>query len=337
MFNKKYNILVLGHNGMLGYDVYNYFSNLAKSRNSNINVVSGIDIDDNIDISQESALTNYLYDKIHYDICINCIAYTDTKAAEDYSKGYDASYRLNALAPKYISQTCNKLKMKLIHISTDYVFSDKSDSTVSSADLTCFHRSATVFPVNNYGLHKLLGEQFIKEEFQDNRKNYCILRTSWLYGAHNNKSFIHKFINNVVSKLETDPNSEIKMTLDEFSVPTSTKFLTDVIYISIFNKLYGIHHAVPSCDSNGVSRFKFASEILKCFSDDDIVNGVKLKNVNLTPAANDSFYPKFSAMLGISCYDESIYAKQWIDVLHEFMDKHKAEILNNAKTINERK
>lgn len=61
--------------------------------------------------------------------------------------------------------------------------------------------------MNIYGLQKLIGEKFIKEGMKQSQ--YAILRTSWLYGAHNCKSFVHKFLKNFMAKKkEHDASSD---------------------------------------------------------------------------------------------------------------------------------
>ena len=134
-------------------------------------------------------------------------------------------------------------KTKLIHISTDYVFSELSNNADAINGLFYIH--STVFPKNVYGMHKLLGEQFIKEVFANKEKQYAILRTSWLYGAHNNKSFIHKFINNLVKTIK-DGKTEIEVTENEVSIPTSTVCVVDyIVNVLMYEKLVHNEYAEP--------------------------------------------------------------------------------------------
>ena len=267
LFNikKKLDILVLGTDGMLGYDVYETLTKMSCHENSNINNVIGFDrekLDFYNILNYDGALEHFFYVYKHFDYIINCVAMTDTYAAENTKEGEELSYKLNALFPKRLALICKIRKTKLIHISTDYVFSEKAPEYSSENLHLGFMQSDTPFPINNYGMHKLVGEQFIKEKL--NEKDYAILRTSWLYGEHNQKSFIHKFIKHAFECMNN--NKDIEVTENEYSVPTSTTTVIEYIKLVLNKKLTGIVHAV--CDSNckPVSRYDFAKYIAEQYN-----------------------------------------------------------------------
>ena len=332
---RKLNILVLGADGMLGYDVYEHFKKLSMMKDSNVGIVTGITLADGLDFTVRHELGVWMSDKIHYDVCINCIAYTDTWKAEHDTEGKLMSYKLNALAPQYIAESCNHYKTKLIHISTDYVFSQYSYSFISQKASP----NDKVWPINNYGMHKLLGEKGIAESFKSN-KDYAILRTSWLYGAHNNKSFIHKFMKNV-GKACKEANNEksaeviVDMTSDEHSVPTSTACVIDCIDDVIKYGKYGIMHAVPfsAISETPPSRLDFAKEILANYKCGEVLFGRKISDVvlngtSLPPAA---LQPTRSSMM--SSFSD-VASWQWY--IYKFMLKYGKDILEFATKENEK-
>ena len=333
---RKLNILVLGADGMLGYDVYEHFKKLSMMKDSNVGVVTGITLADGLDFTVRHELGAWMSDKIHYDVCINCIAYTDTWKAEHDSEGKLMSYKLNTLAPKYIAESCNFHKTKLIHISTDYVFSEMSYSLFTGIKADIFTEP---FPKNNYGMHKLLGEKGIAESFKSN-KDYAILRTSWLYGAHNSKSFVHKFMKNV-GKACKEANNEksaeviVDMTSDEHSIPTSTDCVISCIDNVIEHKMHGIMHAVPinSLSDNPPSRLDFAKAILAYYCHGEEMFGRKLCDVilNGTCLLADALQPSNSAMVSSFCN-----AGPWEWNLNNFMKKHSKKILEFATKENEK-
>ena len=333
---RKLNILVLGADGMLGYDVYEHFKKLSMMKDSNVSVATGITLADGLDFTVRHELGVWMSDKIHYDVCINCIAYTDTWKAEHDSEGKLMSYKLNALAPQYIAESCNFHKTKLIHISTDYVFSEMSYSLFTGIKADIFTEP---FPKNNYGMHKLLGEKGIAESFKSN-KDYAILRTSWLYGAHNSKSFVHKFMKNV-GKACKEANGEksaeviVDMTSDEHSIPTSTDCVISCIDNVIEHKMHGIMHAVPinSLSDNPPSRLDFAKTILAYYCHGEEMFGRKLCDVilNGTCLLADALQPSNSAMVSSFCN-----AGPWEWNLNNFMKKHSKEILEFATKENEK-
>jgi dTDP-4-dehydrorhamnose reductase len=272
IFKKKLNVLVLGSDGMLGYDVYNELLKKSYSQESKINKVIGLgkcDIEKYF-MAHDYIDTFYFFSTHeHFDYVINCVAMTDTNAAETTKEGRDLSYKLNVIFPQKLAEACKYFKTKLIHISTDYVFSENSVGYLHGF----YVGLAEPFPVNVYGTHKLLGEIYIKNMMEP--KTYVILRTSWLYGEHNKKSFVHKFITNAYKCMEENRNIEV--TENEYSVPTSTQVVVDYITKVLYNNDYGINgiiHAVNDSEK-AVSRLVFAKKIAKIYN--EIINEYKLE------------------------------------------------------------
>lgn len=324
--NKKYNILILGSDGMLGYDVYDFFKKMSVIEGSQIGNVTGIDIKEQVALDTKFGL-KYFFEEhpLHYDFCINCVAYTNTSKAENYKDGYDQSYRLNVLAPRYIAEACASFKTKLIHISTDYVFSQFSGHQGRFLEKP-FSNNGNEFPCNMYGLHKLLGEKYIETTFLENKsKDYMILRTSWLYGNHNNKSFIHKFLKNVYQTIK-DNKTEVEMTENEVSIPTSTMCVTYYISRIIRNFKYysdfDVHHlnAVPSSENGeGVSRVEFAREILK---DLGTYDNIKFNSIEVKPVLRDTYQPTYSALQ--NTFSDT---PDWKTYLHTFLTSFRYDII----------
>lgn len=310
--NRKYNILVIGEDSMLGHDVMNLLTRESYNRESCIGFVRGVGHDE-LDITTQYALDKlFCYDAlgtnefehaqyddpphvedcirklkkngrgIIFDFVVNCAAMTDTTAAETDHDLTLRSYAVNALGPRFIAETCNRWGAHLIHISTDYVFSEwtRAYKKFTESYSLCYPHDVE-YPVNNYGMHKLLGELFIKQSMKP--EEFAILRTSWLYGTWKNKSFIHKFLKNVKNAVETanlvetgiedgptktDKSTkadkkvvDIEVNCNEYSVPTSTADLAQMIYNAIKFKLSGVLHACGLSD-NGVTRLEWAERII---------------------------------------------------------------------------
>lgn len=323
---KKLNILVLGSQGMLGHDLYETLLVDSRRAGSKFGIITGLDKDDfkkmNIDLTQPHALCLFFADSIKYDWVVNCVAMTDTKRAESCAEGRAESYRLNALVPKFIAESCAFSKTSMIHISTDYVFSENAKNFTHGE----FIPDDPPFPANIYGTHKLLGEEFIKEEFAKmGRKDFAILRTSWLYGDFGKKSFVHRFVANAVKHAMT--GEEISVTKNEWSVPTNVDDLILAIRETMTTRRYGTFNAICKYD-NYVSRADFAEEILAYYVGMneycDMLNplneakAVPKENSNLLQPGNSTLQPQFICM------------RHWKDALHYFMLKYGAQILADA-------
>lgn len=94
-----------------------------------------------------------------YDYIVNCIAYTDT-----YSPSKELNWNINYKGVADLVDFCNKWNIKLIHISTDYVYTN-SVSEASETDIP-------IHGNNWYSYTKLLADAYI--ELKSN--NYLICR-----------------------------------------------------------------------------------------------------------------------------------------------------------------
>ena len=103
------------------------------------------------------------------DVIICCAAYTNVDGCETHRED---AFRVNALGPRNLAMAAEEIGAKLIHVSTDYVFSgvDNGGVALDEACGTC--------PVSAYGQTKLLGEEYVRQ--------FCsrsfVVRTAWLNG-----------------------------------------------------------------------------------------------------------------------------------------------------------
>ncbi|MBO7218787.1 MAG: NAD(P)-dependent oxidoreductase, partial [Clostridia bacterium] len=144
------NILVTGALGQLGNELKWCFDN-KRSRIgitdifNQENVVTYVDID-TLDISNYDAVVAFVKNGA-FDAIINCAAFTNVDKCEEV---YDLAYNANALGPKNLAIACDMVGAKLVHISTDYVFSGDGSKPYTELD--------TVEPSSVYGKTKAMGE-----------------------------------------------------------------------------------------------------------------------------------------------------------------------------------
>ena len=230
----KNNILVTGSNGQLGKSLQ-----LISKKNPNFNFF--FCSKNNLNITNYEAVENYIK-SYKITTIINCAAYTNVKSAEN---NFRFANLINCIAVRYLCELCHKYRIKLIHISTDYVFDGKKKLPYNENDKTN--------PVNNYGLTKLNGE---KEILNSNLEKSIIIRTSWLYSKYEN-NFVRKIIDNL------ELNKPFSVISDEVGSPTNSFDLAETILIlltKIDNKIPEIYHY---SNSGYCSRFQFATHIKK--------------------------------------------------------------------------
>lgn len=178
--------LILGANGMLGFDLCKAFPDAIKLTHRELDIT-------NRDQVLESIL------RINPKLVINAAAYTDVEGCEDQQ---ELAFQVNGYGPGYIAEACNKIGAILVHFSTDYVFDGSKKEYVESDAPN---------PINIYGHSKLLGEKKIIESMDD----YRIIRISWLFGTHG-RNFVETML-----KLSGEI-AEVKVVNDQFGKPTYT-------------------------------------------------------------------------------------------------------------------
>lgn len=241
------NILVTGANGQLGQCLQK-IAPLYQEIEFTFKSSKELDITNTFKIQKSFELQKF-------DYCINCAAYTNVEQAE---KTPEIAFRINAEGVKNLALACKEYKITLIHISTDYVFDGEKLEPYTVEDIPN--------PINEYGKSKLLGENYIKEIFD----NYFIIRTSWLYSE-----FGKNFYTTILKKAYT---GEILQVTDvQIGCPTNANNLAVFILNLIADKPlnYGIYNFT---DNVVLTWFDFAKKILSENNMGDLVKLVRDKN-----------------------------------------------------------
>ena len=244
--NRKRTIAVIGADGMLGSEVYSYFTALSKKTNSAVGTVWKISRDE-YDFSYPAEVSRYFDSKDNMlpDIFINCAAFTDTNAIQTTHEGYLKGFRSNVVLPRLLAQACAKHRIKFVHVSTDYVNSEYT-ITAEDSNVTAEDSNVYEFPVNTYGLQKLLGEKYVESEYAEQKSdNYLIVRTSWLFGPNSkHKTFPEKITKKIIELAAAavqNGNKEQLLDVDVATAgyPTSTWYLSSFIANALEIGLHG--------------------------------------------------------------------------------------------------
>jgi dTDP-4-dehydrorhamnose reductase len=204
---------VLGDAGMLGQDL------MLGLSNRNVHGFARAEFD----VTDLGSVRSVLSD---FDVVVNCAAWT---AVDDAEVNEAAAMAINGTGPANVARVCAELGSKLIHISTDYVFSGDAKIPYSETEMTK--------PKSAYGRTKLAGELAVRENLPS---DHYIVRTAWLYGQYG-PNFIKTMIN-----LEKIKDS-ISVVDDQIGQPTWTKDLaTQIISMIDANAPSGTYHATSS-------------------------------------------------------------------------------------------
>jgi dTDP-4-dehydrorhamnose reductase len=244
--NSNKNILVTGANGQLGKE----FRVLANS-NPQYNFL--FTAREELAIEDTEALQQYFADHtINY--CINCAAYTAVDKAETEQ---DAAFLINATAVGNLAAVCEKFKVQLIHVSTDYVFDGTGKRPYKETD--------TTNPVGVYSQSKLQGEILALQY----NPSAIIIRTSWVYS-----SFGNNFVKTILRLMKE--RESINVVNDQTGCPTYAADLAQCILKIVekhgsFHIPYSIFHY---CNDGVISWYQLAVAIKELSNSQCIVNPI---------------------------------------------------------------
>ena len=231
-------ILVIGKNGQLGKSIYKVACIHQQDNNF---IFAGRN---ELDLSNNKKIREY-FDINEFDTVINCAAYTSVDKAESDQA---LAYQINHLAVGELAKICFSKKMKLIHISTDYLFDGKCGLPYSEKSLTN--------PINVYGKTKKAGEASVRNLMENNA---VIIRTGWLYSE-----FGHNFFKTML-RISRE-RKELSVVSDQFGSPTYATDLAKLILRIIDSKddqkIARSTETYHYTNTGGISWYDFAKEII---------------------------------------------------------------------------
>ena len=214
------NLLVTGGNGQLGSELKELAPNY-QDYNFLFTDVSDLDITAHDEVRKFIEINNI-------NFIINCAAYTAVDKAESEPELSDA---INHLAVANFAQIAKDNNIKLIHISTDYVFDGTNYKPYVETD--------TPNPQSVYGKTKLDGELAMQ---QINPANSIIIRTSWVYSKFGNN-----FVKTMLRLAQT--RDKISVVSDQIGSPTNAADLAQAILTII-----------PKLNNENIELFHFSNE-----------------------------------------------------------------------------
>ncbi len=204
-------LIITGCNGQLGRAV-----NLQLAGNPEYELVN-TDVEE-LDITDIDKCLELVREMKPYAI-LNCAAFTNVNNCETAG---DIVWKINALGPRNLSIAATEVGAKLLHVSTDYVFSGDGTRPYTEFDMPD--------PKSAYGTTKLAGERFV----QQFAKDFFIIRTAWLYGDG------HNFVKTMLKLSES--HDSVRVVEDQFGTPTSATELAKAMVSLLPTENYGIFH-----------------------------------------------------------------------------------------------
>lgn len=281
-------LLVTGANGQLGREM-RYL--LADDQRFDAIYT---DIDE-LDITDAEAVNHFM--GIHkFDYIVNCAAYTAVDRAEDDES---TARQINGHAVRVLASAASRYNVRLIHVSTDYVFDGMANRPYREDDPT--------HPVSVYGLTKLEGELILQEILPE---QHVILRTAWLYSAHG-KNFVKTMLELGRTR------SSLKVVYDQVGSPTLATDLASAIVTVLSAPQWhpGIYHY---SNEGAISWYDFTKAIHRLAG---------ITTCDVQPCLSNEF-PSRAHRPSYSVFDKSKF-KTTFNVTIPYWEDSLASLINN--------
>lgn len=207
-------ILVTGADGQLGKEVHNVLEETMPGLTVYTDIAE-------LDLTDSKAVASFL-ERGEFSHVVNCAAYTDVERAEtDQSQ----CYRANVDTVRSLAMAAAEFNVKVLHISTDYVFDGKSSRPYREAD--------KVNPMSVYGTSKRKSEMVLLSLCPDS----LVIRTGWLYSPYG-RNFVKTML-----RLGQE-QKELRVVCDQIGTPTYAHDLAKAIKSIITSPQWvpGIYH-----------------------------------------------------------------------------------------------
>ena len=261
-------VLITGANGQLGWELKRTapkWSSIHALTRGELNILDASQI--------ERCLREF-----RPDLIINAAAYTAVDRAEGEP---DQAYAVNALGPRNLARAAAAADLRVVHISTDFVFSGSQPTPYLPSD--------TAEPLSTYGASKLEGEHAILS-IAGGRS--LVVRTSWLYSVHG-----RNFVKTVLGAAER--RSTINIVADQIGTPTWARGLAEAIWeMAASPILSGVYHWT---DAGIASWYDFAVAVLDYSS----ALGLMKQRVTIVPVRTND-YPLVAKRPAMSVLDKTV-------------------------------
>lgn len=238
-------VLITGANGQLGYElqrsVLTAYECIAADRQT-------------LDITIADAVNTFVSEH-RPDVIINAAAYTAVDKAEEE---IELAITINTTGAENLANVAKANNLKLVQISTDFVFDGKAFSP--------YPVDAKTNPDGYYGKTKRDGDDKVLEILGDDA---LIIRTSWLYSAHGN-NFVKTMLRFMAER------EELGIISDQIGTPTWANSLAKAVWQSIELNASGLHHW---SDAGVASWYDFAYAIME----EGITLGLLDKPIKINP------------------------------------------------------
>lgn len=233
-----------------------------------------------LDLTDPAAVARLSSGEFGRDVtwCVNCAAYTAVDRAEEEK---DAAHAVNALAAGYVAQACALAGVRVLHMSTDFVFDGEASEP--------YTETAAPNPLGTYGRTKLEGEEAVLA----GGRAAIVVRTAWLYGP-GGKCFPKTIA------AAWDAGEPLRVVGDQIGNPTYTRDLARVL-ADLIEKgpPGGVYHAAGP---DAMSWHAFSRLSLRVYAErSGNVKPIEIEEIRTSDRPTPARRPKYSALSFAKC------------------------------------
>ncbi|MFI5334895.1 MAG: dTDP-4-dehydrorhamnose reductase [Chlamydiales bacterium] len=277
-------IWIVGKGGLLGSTL----TTLCKSREISVVATGSAEVD----ITDHQGITNFVLREKPTHL-VNCAAYTAVDLAE---REKERAFAINAIGPENLAKVARNHSLRLIHLSTNYIFDGKSRTPYSEEDVA--------HPLSIYGMSKWEGEKKVVATLP----NACVIRTSWLFGNGGKN-----FVSSLLHTLKTE--KVVRAAADQWGRVTSAQDLAEAVLCLLSSE--GVFHFA---NRGSLSRYEIACAIKESANR----KGVVIKTEKIVPAAASEFTtpaprPEM-AVLSTDKFEKKMPIRSWDAAFEEYLN-----------------
>jgi dTDP-4-dehydrorhamnose reductase len=211
------------------------------------------------------------------DVVVNCAAYTNVDGAESDEP---TAHAVNAAGPENIAQACARAGARLIHISTDYVFSGDFGGSAPRP----YEPGDDAEPLSVYGRTKLSGERAVLAALPE----AVIVRTAWVYTGGTGKDFV------ATMRRLAAGDDIVEVVDDQIGSPTYVGDLVPALLQVADGQVHAPKGVVHAANSGEVSRFGQARAVFEDVGADP----ARVRPVSSEQRPRPAPRPPYSALSG---------------------------------------
>jgi dTDP-4-dehydrorhamnose reductase len=236
------------------------------------------------------------------DFLVNAAAFTHVDRCE---REPEAAHRGNVLAPEVLAEACARHGVRLVHVSTDYVFAGDSETPYTEDDSPA--------PKSGYGRTKLAGEQAVLSLCPD----ALIVRTSWVFGRGRN--FIAAILDQARKRRTGESDGPLEVVADQHGRPTYAYDLAGGIVSLLKGQAHGIFHIANS----GVATWW---DLARAVLDTTGFSDLSVSRIRTDELSLDAPRPAWSVLDTSKAEAAGIAMRSWQDALSAYLESDDSPI-----------